>query len=39
MVLQDTDLKNPVLVLGRVGGVGGRGAKHQADTDKNRARG
>jgi hypothetical protein len=39
MVLQDTDLKNPVLVLGRVGGVGGRGAKHKADTDKNRARG
>jgi len=29
MVLQNTDLKNPVLVLGRVGGVGGRGAKHK----------
>ena len=34
--MQDTDLKNPVLVLGRV--KGGRGAKHKADTDKNRAR-
>ena len=27
MVLQDTDLKNPVLVLGRVRGVGGRGGQ------------
>ena len=34
MVLQDTDLKNPVLVLGRDGGVDGRGAKHKADTAK-----